>query len=137
MNDYFDAMSFDGQWREALQYIADAYEKLSSVRDSIEGERSIQGFFMAYLSLNDYYITAPEVELSHGYCESKHCYIVELKYLPKKDFEAKAEEQWQQAVEQIDGYARAPRVEVLRQGTQLHKIVMQFSGWNLVRMEEV
>ena len=148
LNDYFDAMSFDGQWREALQYIADAYEKLSSVRDSIEGERSIQGFFMAYLSLNDYYITAPEVELSHGYCDffllpnlthyqSKHCYIVELKYLPKKDFEAKAEEQWQQAVEQIDGYARAPRVEVLRQGTQLHKIVMQFSGSNLVRMEEV
>lgn len=148
LNDYFDAMSFDGQWREALQYIADAYEKLSSVRDSIEGERSIQGFFMAYLSLNDYYITAPEVELSHGYCDffllpnlthyqSKHCYIVELKYLPKKDFEAKAEEQWRQAVEQIDGYARAPRVEALRQGTQLHKIVMQFSGWNLVRMEEV
>lgn len=148
LNDYFDAMSFDGQWREALQYIADAYRNLSSVRDSIEGERSIQGFFMAYLSLNDYYITAPEVELSHGYCDfflllnlthyqSRHCYIVELKYLPKKDFESKAEEQWRQAVEQIDGYARAPRVDALRQGTQLHKIVMQFSGWDLVRMEEV
>lgn len=144
----FTRMSFDGQWREALQYIADAYKKLSSVRDSIEGERSIQGFFMAYLSLNDYYITAPELELSHGYCDffllpnlthyqSKHSYIVELKYLPKKDFEAKAAEQWQQAVEQIDSYARAPRVEALRQGTQMHKIVMQFSGWDLMRMEEV
>ena len=144
----FTRMSFDGQWREALQYIADAYKNLSSVRDSIEGERSIQGFFMAYLSLNDYYITAPELELSHGYCDffllpnlthyqSKHSYIVELKYLPKKDFEAKASEQWQQAVEQIDSYARAPRVEALRQGTQMHKIVMQFSGWDLMRMEEV
>lgn len=144
----FTRMSFDGQWREALQYIADAYKNLSSVRDSIEGERSIQGFFMAYLSLNDYYITAPELELSHGYCDffllpnlthyqSKHSYIVELKYLPKKDFEAKAAEQWQQAVEQIDNYARAPRVEALRQGTQMHKIVMQFSGWDLMRMEEV
>ena len=144
----FTRMSFDGQWREALQYIADAYRNLSSVRDSIEGERSIQGFFMAYLSLNDYYITAPELELNHGYCDffllpnlthyqSKHCYIVELKYLPKKDFEAKAAEQWRQAVEQIDGYARAPRVEALRQGTQMHKIVMQFSGWDLMRMEEV
>lgn len=59
------------------------------------------------------------------------------KYLPKKDFDSKAEEQWRQAVEQIDGYARAPRVDALRQGTQLHKIVMQFSGWDLVRMEEV
>lgn len=144
----FTRMSFDGQWREALQYIADAYKNLSSVRDSIEGERSIQGFFMAYLSLNDYYITAPELELSHGYCDffllpnlthyqSKHSYIVELKYLPKKDFEAKAAEQWQQAVEQIDSYARVPRVEALRQGTQMHKIVMQFSGWDLMRMEEV
>ena len=144
----FTRMSFDGQWREALQYIADAYKNLSSVRDSIEGERSIQGFFMAYLSLTDYYITAPELELSHGYCDffllpnlthyqSKHSYIVELKYLPKKDFEAKAAEQWQQAVEQIDSYARAPRVEALRQGTQMHKIVMQFSGWDLMRMEEV
>lgn len=144
----FTRMSFNGQWREALQYIADAYKNLSSVRDSIEGERSIQGFFMAYLSLNDYYITAPELELSHGYCDffllpnlthyqSKHSYIVELKYLPKKDFEAKAAEQWQQAVEQIDSYARAPRVEALRQGTQMHKIVMQFSGWDLMRMEEV
>lgn len=144
----FTRMSFDGQWREALQYIADAYKNLSSVRDSIEGERSIQGFFMAYLSLNDYYITAPELELSHGYYDffllpnlthyqSKHSYIVELKYLPKKDFEAKAAEQWQQAVEQIDSYARAPRVEALRQGTQMHKIVMQFSGWDLMRMEEV
>ena len=144
----FTRMSFDGQWREGLQYIADAYKNLSSVRDSIEGERSIQGFFMAYLSLNDYYITAPELELSHGYCDffllpnlthyqSKHSYIVELKYLPKKDFEAKAAEQWQQAVEQIDSYARAPRVEALRQGTQMHKIVMQFSGWDLMRMEEV
>lgn len=114
----FTRMSFDGQWQEALQYIADAYKNLSSVRDSIEGERSIQGFFMAYLSLNDYYITAPELELSHGYCDffllpnlthyqSRHSYIVELKYLPKKDFEAKAAEQWQQAVEQIDSYARA------------------------------
>ncbi|WP_455669311.1 ATP-binding protein [Phocaeicola sp.] len=144
----FTRMAFDGQWHDALQYIADAYKNLSSVRDSIEGERSIQGFFMAYLSLNDYYITAPEVELSHGYCDffllpnlthyqSNHCYILELKYLPKKDFEAKAAEQWQEAVGQIDGYARAPRVEALRQGTRMHKIVMQFSGWDLVRMEEV
>ncbi len=143
----FTRMSFDGQWREALQYIADAYRNLSSVRDSIEGERSIQGFFMAYLSLNDYYITAPEVELNHGYCDffllpnlthyqSRHSYIVELKYLPKKDFDSKAEEQWRQAVEQIDGYA-VRQVDALRQGTQLHKIVMQFSGWDLVRMEEV
>ena len=144
----FTRMSFDGQWQEALQYIADAYKNLSSVRDSIEGERSIQGFFIGLPEPERLLHHAPELELSHGYCDffllpnlthyqSRHSYIVELKYLPKKDFEAKAAEQWQQAVEQIDSYARAPRVEALRQGTQMHKIVMQFSGWNLMRMEEV
>ncbi len=148
LQDCFDMMSFDGKWQDALQYIADAYKNISSVRDSIEGERSIQGFFMAYLSLNEYYITAPEVEVSHGYCDffllpnmthyqAEHSYIIELKYLPKKDFEEKAEAQWNDAVEQINGYAAAPRVEVLRQGTQLHKIIMQFAGWELMRMEEV
>ena len=141
-------MAFDGLWRDALQYIADAYRNISSVRDAIEGERSIQGFFMAYLSLNDYYLTAPELELNHGYCDfflmpnlthyqSQHCYIIEIKYLPKKDFHAQAERQWQQAVEQINAYAQAPRVEALRQGTKLHKIIMQFTGWELQRMEEV
>ena len=58
--------------------------------------------------------------------------------MPKKDFtEEAAEKQWQEAVEQINSYAVAPRVEALRQGTQMHKIVMQFVGWELNRMEEV
>lgn len=49
----------------------------------------------------------------------------------------KAERQWREAVEQIKHYAAAPRVEALRQGTTLHRIIMQFKGWELARMEEV
>ena len=45
--------------------------------------------------------------------------------------------QWEEAVAQIRRYAGAPRVEALRQGTTLHKIIMQFKGWELARMEEV
>ena len=145
----FVKMSLDGLWQEPLQYMADCYKQLSSVRDAIEGERNIQGFFLAYLSLNDYYITAPEVELNHGYCDffllpnmthyqANHSYILELKYLSKSDYsEEKAAKQWAEAVEQINGYAVAPRVEALRQGTRMHKIIMQFCGWELVRMEEI
>ena len=148
LTDYYYDMAYDGQWKEGLQFMADAYAKVSSVRDGIEAERNLQGFFMAYLNLNAYYYTAPELELNHGYCDffllpdlthypSKHSYILELKVLPKSDFDAKAEQQWQQAVEQIRRYAVAPRVEVLRQGTHLHKIIMQFRGHELARMEEV
>ena len=68
----------------------------------------------------------------------EHSYIVELKYMSKTAYtEDAAEEQWSEAVEQINKYAVAPRVEALRQGTQMHKIIMQFCGWELVRMEEV
>lgn len=162
LTDYYYDMAYDGKWEEGLRFMADAYAKVSSVRDGIEVERNLQGFFMAYLNLNDYYITAPELELNHGYCDffllpdlthyaSQHSYILELKVLSKKDFSAivegeftedgkpmtKAEKQWREAVEQILRYAEAPRVEALRQGTKLHLIIMQFEGWELKRMEEV
>ena len=162
LTDYYYDMAYDGKWEEGLRFMADAYAKVSSVRDGIEAERNLQGFFMAYLNLNDYYITAPELELNHGYCDffllpdlthyaSQHSYILELKVLSKKDFSAivegeftedgkpmtKAEKQWREAVGQIHRYAEAPRVEALRQGTKLHLIIMQFEGWKLKRMEEV
>ena len=152
----FTYMALEGKWRDALEAMAKAYEDVSSVRDGIESERNLQGFFMAYLNLNNYYYTAPELELNHGYCDffllpnlthyaTKHSYILELKVLSKKDYEAKpedgklskAEVQWQEAEEQIKRYAVAPRVEALRQGTTLHKIIMQFVAGKLVRMEEV
>ena len=162
LTDYYYDMAYDGKWEEGLRFMADAYAKVSSVRDGIEAERNLQGFFMAYLNLNDYYITAPELELNHGYCDffllpdlthyaSQHSYILELKVLSKKDFSAivegeftedgkpmtKAEKQWREALDQIHRYAEAPRVEALRQDTKLHLIIMQFEGWELKRMEEV
>ena len=162
LTDYYYDMAYDGKWEEGLRFMADAYAKVSSVRDGIEAERNLQGFFMAYLNLNNYYVTAPELELNHGYCDffllpdlthyaSQHSYILELKVLSKKDFSAivegeftedgkpmtKAEKQWREALDQIHRYAEAPRVEALRQGTKLHLIIMQFEGWELKRMEEV
>ena len=162
LTDYYYDMAYDGVWEEGLRFMADAYAKVSSVRDGIESERNLQGFFMAYLNLNDYYITAPELELNHGYCDffllpdhthyaSQHSYILELKVLSRKEFDEelkdvfkedgspmkKSEKQWLDAVEQIRRYADAPKVEALRQGTTLHKIIMQFKGWELARIEEI
>ena len=144
----FTYMALQGKWQDALNYMAEAYTKVSSVRDGIEAERNLQGFFMAYLNLNAYYYTAPELELNHGFCDffllpdlthyaTKHSYILELKLLHKGNTEATAQKQWDEAVTQINAYAQAPRVEALRQGTQLHKIIMQFDRHQLHRMEEV
>ena len=151
----FTLMAFEGKWKDTLEYMASAYAAVSSVRDSIEGKRNLQGFFMAYLSLNSYYYTAPELELNHGYCDffllpdlthypTKHSYILELKLIPKKEkgmsgkvHEEQIAKQWEEAELQIRKYAEAPRVEALRQGTHLHRIIMQFDGWKLHRIDEV
>lgn len=148
LDDGFYEMAYEGEWRKCLQFMADSYAKLSSVCDAIESERNLQGFFMAYFSMTNYYYTAPELELNHGFCDffllpdlthyaTQHSYILELKVLHKGSTEEHAQKQWDDAVAQIHSYAQAPRVEALRQGTQLHLIIMQFDGFQLKRMEEV
>ena len=92
---------------------------------------------------------APEMELSHGYCdlflmpdlmryEVKHSYILELKYLSVKDTEEKARTQWQEAVKQINEYAAAPRVRQLVQNTSCTVLSYSsgdgsWSGWKKCR----
>ena len=145
----YDGAALHGQWQPLMQAIADEYEKTCAVRSLIEGERNIQGFFTAYLNLSTYYLIAPEVELSHGYCDFflmpdhlrypmvAHAYIVELKYLKQGDGEAVRSEQWAQAHDQLRRYAQDEKVRLLCDGSQLHLVVMQFRGDHLERMEEV
>ena len=72
--------------------MAKAYRESSSIRDSIEGERHLQGYLKAYLALASYYLVKPELEMNYGYCDFfllpdkqrypdvRHSYILELKY---------------------------------------------------------
>lgn len=141
--------ALDGDWRPMMDYILQAYHDTTSVRSLIEGERNLQGFMNAYLNLNTYYLTAPEVELNHGYCDFflmpdlvrwpmlKHSYILELKYLSMSDTEEKAEKQWVEAVEQIRRYGQGKKVQFLAAGTQLHLIVAQIQGYERKRVEEI
>lgn len=138
-----------GNWQPMVKEITDAYEKTTSVRQLIEGERNLQGFMNAYLSLNPYYLTAPEMELNHGYCDFflmpdlgrypmiEHSYIMELKYLKQDDVETTVQEQWEQAVEQIHQYAQAPMVKTLIKHTSLHLLIVQIRGYKMMRAEEV
>jgi len=149
LNDAYDGAALRGEWRPMLEALADAYRETTSVRQLIEGERNLQGFMSAYLSLNPYYLTAPEVELNHGYCDFflmpdfihfpmvAHSYILELKYLKAGATEAEAEKQWAEAVDQIRGYAEGQRVRQLIGGTQLHLLILQIRGCEPLRMEKI
>jgi len=58
--------------------------------------------------------------------------------VPKRNkgtYETRINKQCLQAEEQICRYAEAQRVEALRQGLQLHKIIMLFDGYKLLKMD--
>ena len=149
LQEVFDRAALDGEWRPMMEHLGKTYEDSSSVRQLMEGERNLQGFMTAMLSLNPYYFAAPEMELNHGYCDFflmpdlnrypmvRHSYILELKYLKADATEAEVERQWAEAVEQIRGYSEGPRVRQLIRDTQLHLIVMQVKGFEMLKAEEI
>lgn len=149
LNRHFKAAALDGDWRPMMEYICQQYHDTTSVRSLIEGERNIQGFMTAYFSLNPYYLTNPEVELNHGYCDffmmpdfnrcstTAHAYIVELKYLKPDATEEDAKKQWNEAEEQIRGYSTGKAVKHLAGKATLHLIVAQIKGYSLHHLDEV
>ena len=148
LEDAFRFAAYRGQWREMMECICRQYHDTTSVRSLIEGERNLQGFMNALLTLNPYYLTCPEVELNHGYCDFflmpdlsrypdiRHSYIIELKYLPMTTTEAEAEKQWNEAEEQIRGYAQGRVVQQMTQGTDLHLVIAQIKGYDLLRLDK-
>ena len=149
LDDYFDQAALDGDWQPLLSFICKAYHDTTAVRQLIEGERNLQGFMNAYLTLTNYYLVAPEMEFSHGYCDFfllpnntvypmvAHSYILELKYLKTDASDAEAAQQWTEAVAQIKTYAADRKLQTMLHGTKLHLIVVQIKGYDVVKMEEI
>ena len=149
LDDAFDEAALEGDWQPLISFICKAYHDTTAVRQLIEGERNLQGFMNAYLTLTNYYLVAPEMEFSHGYCDFfllpnyavypmvRHSYILELKYLKADATDAEADRQWSEAREQIKTYAADKKLQSMLHGTQLHPIVVQIKGYDLVRFEEI
>ena len=149
LDDAFDEAALEGDWQPLISFICKAYHDTTAVRQLIEGERNLQGFMNAYLTLTNYYLVAPEMEFNHGYCDFfllpnyavypmvRHSYILELKYLKADATDAEADRQWSEAREQIKTYAADKKLQSMLHGTQLHPIVVQIKGYELVRFEEI
>ena len=149
LDDAFDEAALEGDWQPLISFICKAYHDTTAIRQLIEGERNLQGFMNAYLTLTNYYLVAPEMEFSHGYCDFfllpnyavypmvRHSYILELKYLKADATDAEADRQWSEAREQIKTYAADKKLQSMLHGTQLHPIVVQIKGYELVRFEEI
>lgn len=142
-------MAYDGRWKPFFESVAQAYLENSAVRDAMEGERNLQGFLKAYLALASYYLVEPELEMNYGYCDFfllpdkkrypdvKHSYILELKYATRTATDAELEVQALEGRNQLLQYSEDKIVRCLSEGTTLHRLLLQFRGWDLVRCEEV
>ena len=142
-------MAYDGRWKPFFESVAQAYRENSAVRDAMEGERNLQGFLKAYLALASYYLVEPELEMNYGYCDFfllpdkkrypdvKHSYILELKYATRTATDAELEVQALEGRKQLLRYSEDKIVRCLSEGTTLHRLLLQFRGWDLVRCEEV
>ncbi len=95
--DNLSKMMFYGEWKEAINLIAQNIDDGMCGRDKIEGERYIQAFLKAQLGLSDAMIISSEKPTKDGYsdlaiapfiaqyADIQFAYLIEIKYLKAKD----------------------------------------------------
>jgi hypothetical protein len=143
-------MAYLGEWQPVFQFLAGEVEKQTAIRDYLSGEKVIQTFLLAYLNVTDYYITRTEEEMGKGFVDLylepffakyekvKYGYLIELKYLKRGDFTQELlQEKIEEAKNQLRQYATDSRVIEGNQGVNLRLVLLIFSGWELVHLEEV
>ena len=139
----------EGEWQPLFKYLSSSYWKDSSIRDSIQGERNIQGYFNAYLHLSKLFIAHPEIEANHGYCDFflladtkkyptlRHSYIIELKYLNSKATVEEVKIIKEQALKQLKRYITDSNIQSLSVGTQLDGIYLIFQQGKTTEIGEI
>ena len=149
LKDQIDDLVYDGHWKPFFESIAGAYHENSSIRDGMEGERNLQGFLKAYLALASYYLVEPELEMNYGYCDffllpDKQRYpdienscILELKYAARTATDAELAAQAEEGRRQLHQYSEDKIARQLAKGTTLHRLLLQFRGWEMLRCEEI
>jgi len=149
-------MAYSGDWRPFFSYFSEQIYKQTSVRDFIDGEKTVQMFHLVYLNSANYFIVHSEAEMGKGFVDlwlqpnfivrpnMKHCYLVELKYV-KRDQEIEVKNPTSalvqklntEATEQLQRYAADPRILSAKGNTTLHLLRVIYCGWEMVECEEV
>ena len=140
-------MANEGEWRPAFEFLGEAIARQTGIRDYIAGEKVVQGFLAAYLSLADYYVFRSEAELGKGHADIalepliaryphlKHGYLIELKYLKRGESvdEARVAAAVADATAQLRRYLADERLARQFPGVRFIGLIVVFHGWELVR----
>ena len=151
-----EKMAYDGEWKPYFTYFSEQIYKQTSVRDYMEGEKTVQMFHLVYLNLANYFVVHSEPEMGKGFADlwlqpnfivrpnMKHCYLVELKYV-KRDQETEIKNPASalvrninaEATKQLRHYSTDSRVIAAIGNTTLHLLRVIYCGWEMVACEEV
>ena len=156
LTDMGEKMAYDGDWKPFFNFFSEQIFKQTSVRDFMDGEKTVQMFHLVYLNLLNYFTIHSEAEMGKGFAdlwltpnfiahpEMQHCYLVELKYVPRtQEAEAKNPESAlvqkinSEAEAQLHRYATDPRILASVGKTTLHLLRVIYCGWEMVSCEEL
>ena len=62
-------MARHGEWRPFIDALAQGVREHTGIRDYLQGEKVVQSFLAAYLSVAGYFVLHTEFELNKGYAD--------------------------------------------------------------------
>ena len=144
-------MANEGEWRPAFEFLGEAIARQTGIRDYIAGEKVIQGFLAAYLSLADYYVLRSEAELGKGHADIalepllaryphlQRGYLIELKYRARSESadQAAVTSVVEEAQTQLLRYLADERLARQFPGVRFIGLIVVFHGWELVFCDAV
>ena len=150
-------MANRGEWRPVFDFLGEAITRQTGIRDFSSGEKVVQGFLAAYLSVTDYYVFRSEAELGKGYANItlepqvaqyphlRHGYLIELKYLNRRGrlqrgepaVEAGVATVVEMATAQLERYLADERLARQFPGVRFIGLIVVFHGWEMVFCDAV
>ena len=144
-------MANQGEWRPALEFLGSAIARQTGIRDYIAGEKVLQGFLAAYLSVTDFYVFRSEAEFGKGHADISlepllarfpHLrigYLIELKYLKRSEpaDEAGVAAAVGDATAQLRRYLADERLARQFPGVRFVGLAVVFHGWELAYCDAV
>ena len=142
-------MALQGEWRPALERLSAAVAEQTGVRDYLQGEKMVQGFVAAYLSISPYFVLHTEMELAKGYADLvlepralpypglRYGYVIEMKYLPRSATQAQVAARAAAAEAQARRYLADRRLARRHPEAAFKGLALVFRGWELVHGAEV
>ena len=144
-------MANRGEWRPVFEFLSEAIARQTGIRDYIGGEKVIQGFLAAYLSVSDYYVFRSEAELGKGHADIcleplvarypnlQRGYLIELKYLKRSESadEAAVAAAVEEAAAQLERYLAEERLARQFPGVRFIGLIVVFHGWEMVFCDAV